>query len=693
MFSSLSAVWSWRRTPWNPNFMMQIAFAALHVLGAHLAVLQAAALAPQQHEAHRAPPGAAAGLRTGAHPLDPLDGAEIAAAVKVIHGTAQFPKGALFPIVVLKEPPKADVLAYRPGAAFRREAFAVVYDRAANTTFEAVVDLRGGKLVSWTQVHGVQPGFLVEELSAISDIVKADPRWQDAMRRRGLTDSRQIHVDGWAPGTVGVTAAEGPRLLRALAFDRTGATSNVYSRPIEGVDVVVDMNQRKIIEFMDRGVVPISKEAAQLEARNNPSRRPSLKPLRITQPMGAGFQIVGHEIRWQQWRFRYALHPREGLVLYQVGYEDGGTVRPILYRASLSEMVVPYGDADKSWTWRNAFDVGEYGIGRLASYLIPGKDAPDNATFLSADFVDDFGKAYIAKGVVTVYERDGGLLWKHFDINAGHTESRRGRELVIGYLAGVGNYDYGINWIFRQDGSMQLQADLTGIMLSKGVTATSVGDVAGRHDMDGTHLVAPLIAAPHHQHFFNFRLDFDVDGPQNSVVEMNVFPETNREKNPDGNVFRIEEQVLKDERSAQRDLNFEQARKWLVVNPGVLNPLGAPTGYVLVPGDNSVAYALPNSRVRSRAGFIDHQFWVTQYQSDEMNAAGYYPNQSRGGDGLPQWISNNQGVEKTDVVAWYTTGVTHVPRPEDWPVMPVLHVGFQLLPVGFFARNPAMDVR
>ena len=43
-------------------------------------------------------------------------------------------------------------------------------------------------------------------------------------------------------------------------------------------------------------------------------------------------------------------------------------------------------------------------------------------------------------------------------------------------------------------------------------------------------------------------------------------------------------------------------------------------------------------------------------------------------------------------MAWYTFGVTHFPRPEDWPVMPVEYCGFQLIPVGFFDANPALDI-
>ena len=82
------------------------------------------------------------------------------------------------------------------------------------------------------------------------------------------------------------------------------------------------------------------------------------KPLRITQPEGPTFQISGQEVRWQGWRLRVSVHPREGLVLHTVGYEDSAQkpprVRPILYRASLSEMFVPYGDPDPNWRWRAA---------------------------------------------------------------------------------------------------------------------------------------------------------------------------------------------------------------------------------------------------------------------------------------------------------------------------------------------------
>jgi primary-amine oxidase len=75
-----------------------------------------------------------------------------------------------------------------------------------------------------------------------------------------------------------------------------------------------------------------------------------------------------------------------------------------------------------------------------------------------------------------------------------------------------------------------------------------------------------------------------------------------------------------------------------------------------------------------------------------MNAAGPYPNQSQGSDGLPRWADNDESIVDQDVVAWYTFGVTHIPRPEEWPVMSATHVGFRMLPAGFFTRNAALDV-
>jgi primary-amine oxidase len=621
------------------------------------------------------------------HPLDPLNAAEIDATAKILRQASSWPAAGMFSTIVLNEPPKREVLAYTGGGTFARQAFAIVLDRPNNRTFEAVVDLRASRLVSWNDVKGVQAPILEGEYEELSAIVKANPLWQAALRKRNITDFSTVQVDGWAVGQVAPAHSAG-RLMRAVSYLVSGQ-KNFYGRPIEGVVALVNMNTRQVVELVDTGAVPMPPPSQELDEQSIGARA-APKRLAISQPNGASFSISGQEIRWQNWRFRYTLHPREGLVLHTAGYDDGGKVRPVIYRAALSEMVVPYGDADENWRWRAAFDVGEYNVGRMASSIEPNTDAPEHATLIDAIVAGDDGAPKTLKNAVGIYERDGGLLWKHYDVYSQVNQSRRARQLVVFFIATIGNYDYAINWIFHQDGTLELDAALTGIMLPKGVTQSKATAHDGAHSSG--HLVAANVVAPHHQHFFNFRIDLDVDGPSNSVHEMNTRAAPPGRDNPALNKMIMEETEFATERLAARRMDMPSARHWLVVNPSVQNALGHHASYILVPGPNALPYVAANSPVRQRAQFINHHFWATQYKAAELHAAGPYPNQSTGGDGLPRWIADNESLVNQDVVVWYTLGITHIPRPEEWPVMPATHVGFRLIPGGFFSRNPGLDV-
>jgi primary-amine oxidase len=205
-------------------------------------------------------------------------------------------------------------------------------------------------------------------------------------------------------------------------------------------------------------------------------------------------------------------------------------------------------------------------------------------------------------------------------------------------------------------------------------------------------IVAPGLAAPNHQHLFNFRLDFDVDGTTNSVYEVDVEPLPTGSDNPLANSFVTKPTLLARESDAQRVVDPGRSRTWKIVNRHRTNRLGQPVGYKLIPGSTPTLLASPDSSISRRATFATKNLWVTPYARDEMRAAGEYPNQHAGGAGLPEWTARDRPLEDTDVVVWYTFGVTHVPRPEDWPVMPVEYAGFTLVPVGFFDRNPSLDV-
>lgn len=641
------------------------------------------------------PPSASAAAKTVAKsaaasfPLDPLSADEIRTTVATLKAAGDISGETEYPLIRLHEPPKAEILDYKPGSSFRREAFVIAYDRKARKTFEGVVDLRAKRVLAWTERPSVQPPIVEKDANLATDIVRADPRWREAMRKRGITNFDGVEIRALSAGYYGDPDEDGRRMLRCVSFLADGAT-NILARPIEGVIAHVDLTEGKVARFVDAGILPVPRDEAEYDARASVPLRTPPKPLVISQPEGPSFQVQGQEVRWQNWRFRFALDPREGLAIYTVGYEDRGRLRSILYRASLSEMLVAYGDASEGWYWRNILDEGENMLGWTALSLEPGADAPQNAVYFGSTVADEKGAPQVTPRAVALYERDGGLLWKHADYG-GRNDSRRARELVISCITTIGNYDYGFNWVFRQDGTLEQETLLTGIMTTKGVARASDAEADHAGTSHG-HLVMPYVEAVHHQHFFNFRLDLDVDGAENSVVEQNAAPAPAGPENRYGGVFAMTDTLLRTERAARRLLDLGASRRWRVINPGQRNALGQPTGYTLLPGENIAPLALPDAWIRKRGAFVDAHLWVTRENPEELHAAGDFPNQSRGGDGLPAFAGDDQSLDRQDVVLWYTMGTTHIPRPEDWPVMPVHRMGFKLVPTGFFGRNPALDV-
>lgn len=632
------------------------------------------------------------------HPLDPLTEAEVQQTVTILREAGKLTAGSRFPVLQLAEPPKAVVRAYQPGQPLIRRASAVILDREQDKVFETTVDLNTREVTNWRHLPGIHPGVLVEEFEAPTEYVRSNPAWQAAMRKRGITDFEHVQVDVWATGLLSpVDRKTGRRYLRCLSFYRGPNHKNPYYRPIEGVITFIDPNLKTVVRVEDTGVIaPVNKGPdGELDPTSIAAEvgglRPALKP--TTQPTGNQNIVVrGHEVEWDKWRFRYSMHPREGVVLHDLRFNDGGRWRPVLYRGSLSEMVVPYGDNAPNWYWRNAFDLGEYGVGRLANTLRRGYEVPSHATLVDSVFADDDGKPYVQKDSVAIYERETGILWKHQDFESGEDQTRPARHLYLTYVATVGNYDYALSWVLGQDGNVGCDAQLTGIVLAKGVDATKSKGMDAQGVERFGRLVGKNIVAPNHQHFFNFRLDMDVDGENNSLVELNNEALPPGKDNPMGNAFSRRITPLKDEKAARRDVNMHAHRSWLVINPSRQNALGQPTAYQLMPEENSVPYLHPNAPIYKRAGFLKHHLWATRFGHGQLSASGDYPNQSLHSTGLPGWADDNESLQNRDLVLWYTFGVTHNPRPEEWPVMPSHRTGFKLMPNGFFSRNPALDV-
>jgi primary-amine oxidase len=613
-----------------------------------------------------------------------LSAEEILAAVALVTAYGACGDDPRFAYVGLAEPPKDETRSSASVRRVDRQARLIVVPGPEARVLDVVVSLTVGEVRAVTEVTGVRPGLLFEESLGAILALKADPGWQAAMRRRGIDDLDSVQIDPWPAGAFGLEHEKDRRICRCLSYVRSHPADNGYARPVEGVIGFVDMGRGEVLEVIDTGVVALPPESGSYYPEDVGELRADLKPLDIVQPEGPSFTVDGDLVRWQRWSLRVSMDPIEGIVLHQVGYDDGGRVRPIVYRASVSEMVVPYGDPGPMHGWKNAFDVGEWGLGRLANSLALGCDCLGTISYLDAVFATERGAPYTVKNAICVHEEDYGILWKHHDGRSGRSEVRRSRRLVVSSIATVGNYDYGFYWYFYLDGTIQFEVKLTGILSTMAVSPEERPRFAA--------MVAPQLAAPLHQHLFNVRLDMEVDGDVNTVHEADVVPSPLGPDNPWGNAFESVETTLRSEAEARRVVDAAKSRTWKIVNPRSTNRLGEPVGYKLVPGATPTLLADPESSVSRRAAFATRNLWVTPYAPDERRAAGDYPNQHAGGDGLPTWTARDRSLVETDVVVWYTFGVTHVPRPEEWPVMPVEYSGFSLVPVGFFDRNPALDV-
>jgi primary-amine oxidase len=617
------------------------------------------------------------------HPLDPLDPDEIRIAVECLRRDKDLPQSMRFVTVTLNEPPKSVVARAQLDRTSPREAFVTLLENSSGRAYEAVVDVNARLVKRYEALPaGTQPSIMVDEFLECEEAVRRSPEFHAALKRRGVQDPSLVMVDAWSAGYYGNEPPEeqGKRLSRALCWVRSEPGDNGYARPLEGVVAVVDLNRKALLRLEDHETVPLAKSAGNWARSYVKETRPGLKPLEIHQPQGTSFSVRGQNVLWQNWSFRVGFNPREGLILYTISYAG----RPILYRASIVEMLVPYADPKESAYRKNAFDMGEYGVGMLANSLGPGCDCLGTIHYFDGHMADSLGRPVTIRNAICLHEEDFGLLWKHTDWRTNQSEVRRARRLAVSMVATLGNYEYGYYWYFYQDGTIQMEVKLTGIMNTTGLKP-------GETSRYGTE-VAPRVSAPYHQHFFNARLDFAVDGEENTVCEVNTRSEPSGPQNPHDNAFTLEVTPFLRESQAQRTTHPLSSRFWRVSNPRRTNSLARPVAYRLVPQESVLPYALPSAAVMKRAGFLTKNLWVTPYNAGERFPAGDYPNQHRGGDGLPKWTSADRDISDRDLVVWYTFGQTHIPRPEDWPVMPVSSVGFFLRPDGFFDANPALDL-
>lgn len=564
---------------------------------------------------------------------------------------------------------------------------ALVHDISGGAPTDVVVSVTHGLVVSAvvldTSLTGELP-VLEEEFGLVEDLLAGDERWLKALADRGL-DVARVRVAPLSAGVFDYPEEKGRRILRGLAFVQDFPGDSAWAHPVDGLVAYVDVVSKEVTRVLDLGAMPVPAEHGNYtDPELTGPLRTTQKPISITQPEGPSFTVAnGNHVEWEKWSVDVGFDVREGVVLHNLAFQDGNRLRPIINRASIAEMVVPYGDPSPVRSWQNYFDTGEYLVGQYANSLELGCDCLGEITYLSPVISDAVGNPREIRNGICMHEEDWGILAKHSDLWSGINYTRRNRRLVISFFTTVGNYDYGFYWYLYLDGTIEFEAKATGVVF------TSAFPEGGS---DNISQLAPGLGAPFHQHLFSARLDMAVDGFTNRVVEEDVVRQAMGEGNERGNAFTRKRTVLARESDGVREADAKAGRTWIISNPESRNRLGEPVGYKLHSQNQPTLLADPDSSIARRAVFATKDLWVTRYAEDERYPTGDFVNQHPGGAGLPAYVAQDRDLDGQDLVVWHTFGLTHFPRVEDWPIMPVDTVGFKLRPEGFFDRSPVLDV-
>lgn len=625
--------------------------------------------------------------KTPQHPLDGLTTDEYWAVHDVLQKSGHVTEKTLTSSLLLHEPAKDKVLAWKEGDLLPREADVILLDEGK--TVEARVDLTEKKLEFWKVIPGVQAPVTTSEFAAMGDVIKHDPRVLAALKLRNITDLTTVNCGAGPLSFIVFPEQNGQRIGWGECTDIHGAYHS-WGRTIDGIHILADLTAKKVLQVVDTGVVLVPTGATSFEEADATPRADTM-PLLVTQPLGPGYKITKGEVSWQNWHFRFRLDPRVGPVVNLVKYQDGDKLRSILYEGSLSEMYVPYMDPEEGWNSRAFLDAGEFLLGGLIKPLGPD-DCPDTAEYFTGYAPSDHAAPVRKPQVACMFERtNGDPAWRHFEGNL--ISGRPSRELVLRTAAVVGNYDYLMDWIFQQDGTIRVAVGATGIVETKSVNETSV-PVAMNDGMAkpsfGT-LVAPNTVAVNHDHYFSYRLDMDVDGTNNSLMIDRLVPQQIKARTRTS-IWAVESSVAHTEKDGILDIDLRKPAMWNFISTSEHDKLGHPTGYEIMPGATAVSFLSPDDPAQKVGIFSMHQLWVTPYKPDELYAAGVYLTNNKGLEGLPAWTKENRSIENRDIVAWYTLGFHHAVRVEDWPVMPTMWHDFLIRPMNFFNENPVMTL-
>ena len=405
-----------------------------------------------------------------AHPLDPLTTDEIARTVAILREGRGLGDEARFVDISLREPEKDELARHEAGEPIPREAAVVVADRTAQTTHEAVVSLDDGAIGTWDTVPGVQAAITLDEYVECEQAVRADPRFREALARRGISEPENVMAEAWSLGGHAEPGEQGRRLAWTPCWYRESLADNAYARPIEGLYTVVDLNTMEVLRVEDTSDVPVPEASGAYRrgpgrpasrrcaaARGRPARGPEL---RGRGPRGAVAEVAvpGRLHAARGARPAHDLLPRPGSVAADRAPGVVCRARHPLRRPEPGPL--PH----ERLRHRRVRHRPDDELAR-AGLRLPRRDPLPRRRRPRQPWRAHHDRA--TRSACT--RRTYGLLWKHYDWQAEDSEVRRSRRFVISSIITAANYEYAFYWYLYQDGTIETEVKLTGIVLTSAV--------------------------------------------------------------------------------------------------------------------------------------------------------------------------------------------------------------------------------
>ncbi|KAH9487858.1 Amiloride-sensitive amine oxidase [copper-containing] [Bulinus truncatus] len=443
---------------------------------------------------------------------------------------------------------------------------------------------------------------------------------------------------------------------------------------------------RKINNIMDI----VDAQFSTFSKRGHQSFDSPLRGPRLIEPEGHRYTIEDQFVQYFGWTFTFHMRATSGLQIMDVYFQG----ESVAYEISLQDITAFYTGYSPETSW-----LGLYGLSWLlgaSSYeLVPGVDCPATATFIDAYHFANTDTPLRYKNSICIFEQTSSIpLRRHYS----HTRDGRfhsygglvASSLVVRTVVSLWSCDYIVDFIFHLDGTVEMKISLTGYIQAS-------YDLAGQRPYGNR--IHNSVRGNLHQHLFHWKIDLDVETTENRYQTLDMTTEFDTSFWYEGGLnktqLKFQTSLKEDEAGASVAYNFDHPRHHIFFNMKEKNKYGSPRGYRIVNKAKS-KFLLQDSVVTNAASWARYQMAVTKYKDTEESSSSIFAQ----GDpfdpvlDFSRYLEDNDTIVDTDIVAWVTTGLYHIPHAEDVPSISTAanQCCVLLIPYNFFDHCPSMAV-